>query len=187
MSDNSATTYIAMLRGINVSGKNMIKMPALVKAMEALGLGHVRSYIQSGNLIFETTPMVEQQLGQFIHEQIKKEFGFAVPVLIITPEKLMSVKENNPFLKRNAIDFSQLHVTFLQKEPDPDKVRKIDAEKYLPDEFVIDEKSVYLYCQSGYGKTKLHNGFFESKLKQDATTRNWNTVNKLIEMAESGR
>jgi len=177
--------YIAILRGINVSGKNMVKMPALVKAFERLGFENVKSYVQSGNVIFLSEPAETENLQKRIAEQIEKELELSAPLLVLEESYLKKVIENNPFAQKNGIDLSKLHVTFLSKDPDKAKISKIEPEKYLPDEFIIIEKVIYLNCPDGYGKTKLHNNFFESKLKVDATTRNWKTVNALVELAGS--
>ncbi|CAG4999285.1 hypothetical protein DYBT9275_02194 [Dyadobacter sp. CECT 9275] len=185
MKNNTATTYIALLRGINVSGKNMIKMPALAGAFEELSFAHVRTYVQSGNVIFEAAAEKEETLQQRIQEQISRDFKADVPVLVLRADSLVHLRNGNPFLEDERTDLSKLHITFLSHEPDAEMISKIETDKYLPDTFVIQKQCIYLYCPGGYGKTKLTNNFFESKLKQIATTRNWNTVNKLIEMAAS--
>lgn len=184
MAQNKKSTYVAMLRGVNVSGKNMIKMPALVKSIESIGFKAIRSYIQSGNLVFETATGESLNMARRIHDQINNDFGFDIPVLVIEAKELESIRDENPFVQRSDIDLTKLHVTFLESEPEDDRIALIDPEKYLPDEFVLQGRSIYLYCPIGYGTTKLNNNFFESKLKARATTRNWNTVNKLVEMAK---
>jgi len=184
MSENTKGIYVAILRGVNVSGKNLIKMPALVKSIESIGFEGVKSYIQSGNLVFETAKGEFAEIAKRIHDQINHDFGFDIPVLVIEAKELETIRDGNPFVQRSDIDLSKLHVTFLESEPDEDCIALIDPEKYLPDEFVLIGKTIYLNCPVGYGTTKLNNNFFESKLKVKATTRNWNTVNKLVEMAK---
>jgi uncharacterized protein (DUF1697 family) len=178
-------TYIAMLRGVNVSGKNMIKMPLLAKAMEQMGLQNVRSYIQSGNLVFRAPLDQAADLGEQIRALIKKDFGFDVPVLVIDADTLILVRDENPFLNREETDLTKLHVTFLASVPDEDRLAMLDPEKFLPDIFTVNGSTIYIYCPGGYGNTKLTNNLFESKFKVVATTRNWNTVNKLVELAGS--
>jgi uncharacterized protein (DUF1697 family) len=178
-------TYIALIRGVNVSGKNMMKMPALVKTFESVGLKDVSTYLQSGNVLFkteETDPVVFQEQ---IYNQISKDFGFSVPVMIIEPEYISKVRDNNPFLKREDIDLTKLYVTFLSKKPDESDLAKIDAGLYAPEEYMVTEKVIYLYYPAGAGHSKLHNNFFEKKLKVTATTRNWNTVNTLVELSKA--
>lgn len=185
MKNDQKNTYIAILRGINVSAKNMVKMPALVKAFESIGFENVRSYVQSGNVVFRSEPAEPENLQRLIAEQLEKDLGLSVPLLVLQETYLKQVSENNPFIKRQEVDLTKLHVTFLAREPNQENVFKIDPDKYDPDEFIIDKKVIYLNCPGGYGKTKLHNNFFESKLKVDATTRNWKTVNALVELASS--
>ena len=163
----------------------MVKMPALVKAFENLGFENVKSYVQSGNVVFQSEPTEPENLQKRIAEQIEQGLALSVPLLVLEEEYLKMVSESNPFAKREGIDLTKLHVTFLSVEPDKEKIVKIEPEKYLPDEFIIIEKVIYLICPDGYGRTKLHNNFFESKLKVDATTRNWKTVNALVELARS--
>lgn len=176
-------TYIAILRGINVSGKNMIKMPILVKTFESLGLANVKTYVQSGNVIFQSESKIPEDLQKHIYEQIDKDLGTQIPVIVLESKYIIEIQGNNPFAKIKDIDLTKLHVTFLSEKPDGENISKIDAAKYAPDEFIIDSKVIYLYCPGGYGNTKLNNNFFENKLKVNATTRNWNTVNKLVELS----
>lgn len=181
-SEKAGNSYIAILRGINVSARNMIKMSALTQSFENMGFEQVKTYIQSGNVIFTSKSDDLNQLARHIEEQIRKDFNAQVPVIILENHFLMEVQEKNPFLTRKNIDLTKLHITFLSEEPQLDNVAKIDAVRYVPDEFIIAGKVIYLYCPGGYGTTKLNNGFFEHKLKVTATTRNWNTVNKLVEL-----
>ncbi len=178
---NTQTRFIAVLRGINVSGKNMIKMPNLVKTFEDLGFADVNTYLQSGNILFRSGEK-NTDWEQKIRHQIDKDFGLSVPVIVFSHEYLQRIREENPFTGKTGIDQNKLHVTFLSEEPSRENFEKIKAEQYLPDEFILRDKVIYLFCPAGYGNTKLHNNFFENKLKVMATTRNWNTVNKLAEL-----
>ena len=175
-------TYIAILRGINVSGKNMIKMPALIKTVEGMGYKNVKTYVQSGNVIFQSELTNTEDLEKQIYEQIEKDFGTKIPVIILKSDLISKIQRSNPFIKMKDIDLTKLHITFLSEEPNKDNIVKIEPAKYMPDEFIFDSKVIYLYCPGGYGTTKLNNTFFENKLKVSATTRNWNTVNKLVEL-----
>jgi uncharacterized protein (DUF1697 family) len=175
-------TYIALLRGINVSGQKMIKMGDLIKALEELNFSNIRTYIQSGNIIFQCDKTDPSQLAVKIAGKISDHFRFEVPVVIRTLAELKQVSENNPFLVKRTEDVNKLHVTFLNKEPDPGDLRKAEENSFLPDEFIVSGKEVYLFCPNGYGRTKLTNTFFENKLKSTATTRNWKTIRQLLVM-----
>ena len=172
-------TYISILRGINVGGHKMIKMDALRKMYETLDFTGVKTYIQSGNVIFVYKKANCEDLENKIAENIVKIFGFDVPVMVKTSDEILEVLQNNPFLEKPDEDEKALHVTFLSKIPDAADVEKIKNVEYAGDEFVIVGKNVYLYCVNSYHKTKLSNNFFENKLKVTATTRNWKTVNEL--------
>ncbi len=175
-------TYIALLRGINVSGKNMIKMNELVVHLSSLHYKNTRTYIQSGNIIFECDAKEEKVFENEIHQLIAVKFGLMVPVLVKTDSAIKKIFENNPFINNNNLDINKMHVTFLSETPIKENIVKLIESKIESDEFILTNDAVYLYCGNGYGNTKLNNNFFESKLKVSATTRNWKTVGKLVEM-----
>lgn len=177
-------TYISMLRGINVSGRNMIKMDALRNMYESLNFKNVKTYIQSGNVVFKTKTTKPQDLENKIAKQIKKEFGFDIPVMVKETAELTTVFNQNPFLLKQKKDITKLHVTFLSDEPQKASIDMIKEGQYAEDEFKINDKVVYLFCPNGYGNTKLTNTFFENKLKVIATTRNWKTITELVNIAE---
>lgn len=178
-------TYVTILRGINVSGHNMIKMADLKKMFETLPFENVQTYIQSGNIVFNAKPENDQNLEKLIHDTIQKTFSFSVPVIVLEEKELKNVQQNNPFLTERNEDAAKLHVTFLDAIPGIDLVDKLkEKANFLPDEWILDEKAIYLFCPNGYGKTKLNNNFFENKLKVTATTRNWKTVNELVSMSD---
>jgi uncharacterized protein (DUF1697 family) len=176
--------YIALLRGINVSGKNSIKMDALVSSFKGFGFENVKSYIQSGNLIFHSKVKNSEEIRLMIENMIEIKFSLDVSVIIRTKADIEQVIKNNPFLKDKIVEIDRLYVTFLSETPDNNIINKLNLSKNEGEEFQIIDKEVYLYCPNGYGRTKLNNNIFESKLKVKATTRNWNTVNKLMEIAE---
>ena len=174
--------YIALLRGINVGAQKSIKMEALRQLLATHGWQNVRTYIQSGNLIFESLEPNPQQLAEQLAQLIAAQFGFEVPTLVIALPEWQRIIADNPFLPDTA-DTAYLHCTFLAAAPDPDRVAAFATAAYAPDELQIIDRTVYLRCPNGYGNTKLHNSFLENKLKQTATTRNWRTVCTLAEMA----
>jgi uncharacterized protein (DUF1697 family) len=177
------TTYISILRGINLGGHNTIKMDALKKLFADIGFANIQTYIQSGNIVYQYKKTDIKKLDALIKKEIKQQFGYDVPVITLTFDELKKVAGSNPFLNDKAKDTSYLHVTFLADKPQSENFDKIKDFKYQSDEFQLIDKAVYLYCPNGYGNTKLSNNFFESKLKVTATTRNWKTTNELISIA----
>ena len=181
------TTYISILRGINVGGHNPVKMDALRLLYAELGYSAIQSYIQSGNIIFNSGLSDIPKLENNIREKIFETFGLNVSVLVMTAGELNTALQNNPFIKDKMKNPAFIHLTFLSRLPDKELVEKIPAGFYLPDEFFISGKIIYLYCPAGYGNTKLSNNFFENKLKLTATTRNLNTSNVLLNLAEKNK
>jgi len=178
-------TYICMLRGINVSGQKLIKMEDLRLTFEIMGFKNVRTYIQSGNIIFESKESNSEDIENLIKKTILNEYGYDVSVMVKQKKELVEVLENNPLIKSGNEDHSKLHVTFLSDTPLEENLKKIKGADYGSGEFFVSGNTVYLYCPDGYGRTKLSNNFFENKLKVTATTRNWKTVTKLVELSDS--
>ena len=180
-------TFIALLRGINVSGAKTIKMDNLRKTFQRQGFENVATYIQSGNVVFTASETATSQLAAKIAESIKTNFGFDVPVIVLSVAELKTITENNP-LNNGTRDTAFLHVTFLAENPAAFNLSDIEAKKQGEEEIMISGKVIYLFCPHGYGKTKLTNTFLESKLKVPATTRNWKTCGELLRMAaETGQ
>jgi len=176
--------YIAMLRGINVSGKNLIKMEQLRASFTALGFANVKTYVQSGNIIFEAPHETAASLSGKIERQILRDFGFSVPVLLKTSNEMAEIIKHNPLLKVPAIDHSKLHITFLSDAPPKTALEQLQPLAVTPEQFRIVGREIYLYCPKGYGNTKLSNTAIEKKLSLRATTRNWNTAKTLLAMAQ---
>ncbi|TAL67153.1 MAG: DUF1697 domain-containing protein [Bacteroidetes bacterium] len=176
-------TYISILRGINVSGQKKIQMADLKVLYEELKFKDVITYIQSGNVIFKTDKKLSStEIVKKIEKKIFEKFKFDVPVIIRTIADMKKVQTVNPFIKQKGIDIERLYVTFLAELPKKTELEKIGTLDFSPEKFLIIGKEIYLHCPNGYGRTKLNNNFFENKLKVVATTRNWNTVNKLVEI-----
>ncbi len=176
-------TYIALLRGINVSAQKMMKMTELLALCQGLGFANVKTYIQSGNVVFQTENLDIPEIERLIADKITEEFKFTVPVLVKNTTEWLGILQNNPFVNERREDPTKLHVTLLAGEPDPTRLATIAPALYAPDEFRVVENVIYLFCPNGYGRTKLHNNFFESKLKLNATTRNWKTMQELMHLA----
>lgn len=174
--------YVTILRGINVSGQKKIKMADLSALYQSLGYANVRTYIQSGNVVFGAPAGKAEKIAGDIEQGIYKAFGFEVPVIVRTHGEMSKVVRSNPFLKESGIDFSKLHVTFLDAVPDRERLREFYPAIPGQDRCQVKGAEVFLYCPGGYGKTRLSNTFLEKRLDRRATTRNWKTVNVLNEM-----
>jgi uncharacterized protein (DUF1697 family) len=180
------SSFITLLRGINVSGHNMIKMAELKALYESLGFRDVTTYIQSGNVVFQTEKASNDLVEASIEKAIEKKFGFQVPVIARKPGELAKVIRANPFAGRRGVDESKLYVTFLKTKPAPAVVKALpSAASRSTDQYHIAGNEIYLYCPDGYGRTLLNNTFFEKQVKLMATTRNWKTVNTLYVMASN--
>jgi len=175
-------TYISILRGINVSGQKKIKMVDLKTLYKKIGFQDIQTYIQSGNVIFNSEQTDKKGIIEKIEEKISKQYGFTIPVRLLEIQELKEVFSNNPFLNNRNEDINKLHVTFLKEEPKSEYVKEITIIQSASDEFILKGKTIYVFCPNGYGRTKLTNTFFEKKLKTTATTRNWKTIGKLVEL-----
>jgi uncharacterized protein (DUF1697 family) len=175
-------TYISLLRGINVSGQKKVNMRELKAVYESLGFDNVRTYIQSGNVVFNYKKTPVKKLIADLEKAIAESFRFDVPVQIRTRKEMHKVIAENPFMKEKGLELEKHYVIFLAEEPGKAQLEKINDLSYPPERFVISGTTIYFYCPNGYGNAKLNNNLFESKLKVSATTRNWKTVNVLAEM-----
>lgn len=178
------TKHLALLRGINVSGHNMIKMDALKKMLENMGFQNVETYIQSGNVFVDSDEENAASVGFKIKQEIFREFGHDVPVVVITKNDLELCFKNNPYLKEKDCDTKKLYVAFISKELSPLALNDLKISNFKPDEAAIDASRIYIKYAVGAGKTKLDQKYIEKKLNATATIRNWNTVTKLLEMYE---
>jgi len=179
------STYISLLRGINVSGQKKILMANLKVLYEQLNFKNVQTYIQSGNVVFDFDEKnSNQEIAQLIEDAITEHYGFNVPILIRNSVELQNTINKNPFVMEAESNPAQVLVTLLSASPKEDNLRKLVGVNFPPDRFAIHDLDIYIHCPQGYGNSKLSNNFFETKLKIQATTRNWKTINKLLEMAD---
>ena len=176
-----ALTYLALLRGVNVGGKNCLAMKELATLFVITGCSDVRTFIQSGNVVFRAPASLYSFLSDALPELIERRFGFHVPVVLRTSDELAAVVAGNPFLKSGAPE-AALHVAFLRDEPTAEQVSSLDPERSPPDRFVVIGAEIYLHLPAGVANSKLTNAYFDSKLKTVSTARNWRTVNKLLAM-----
>jgi uncharacterized protein (DUF1697 family) len=172
--------YVALLRGVNVGGKNKLPMKELVGLFVEAGCKSVRSYIQSGNVIFEASPNTAAKLSDEISTQILKRCGFRTTVLLRTSEQLAQIISNNPFVKAGNAE-ETFHVMFLAGVPKASELKNLDPDRSPPDEFSVQGQEIYLMLRNGAAKTRLTNAYFDSKLSTISTSRNWRTVKKLFD------
>lgn len=174
--------YIAIIRAINVGGHNKVNMKALREGMEKHKYKDVRTYIQSGNLVFRSPLSSVDAIEKSLSKLLKSTFDVNVPVLVRDETEWKRTIKRNPFLDRTE-DFTKLLVTFLSEKPSPELVKATSLINFAHDLFQIDGKDIYLYCMDGYGKCDIPNNFFEKHLKVKGTTRNWKTVLELGRLA----
>ena len=176
--------YISVLRGINVGGHKKIKMADLKALYIGLEFTNVITYIQSGNVIFESSETNVSLLIDKIEGGILKQYGFEVPVLIRTTEVWHNIIQNHPFDVDALENLTTISVTLLSSAPSETSFTTLMSYVKAPDLLTLDDKTIYLYTPNGYGKTKITTNFIEKKLEVKATTRNWKSVMKLHELSK---
>jgi uncharacterized protein (DUF1697 family) len=178
------TVGIAMLRGVNVGGHNRIKMQELRALCETLRLRDAQTYVHSGNVVFRTDERDWAALTKKLENGIARKFGFRPSVVLRTVAQMRGVVARNPFAKRSGIEPSKLLVTFLAGQPSAEARETLRAMKTEPEEMWIDAREAYIYFPNGMARPKLSWPAIERVLKVIGTGRNWNSVTKLLEMAE---
>ncbi|WP_329221966.1 DUF1697 domain-containing protein [Streptomyces sp. NBC_01485] len=180
------TTYAALLRGINVGGSKKLPMAELRTLLAGLDLGDVRTYLQSGQAVFTSGHGDEESLAAEIGAAIEKHFGFAADVIVRDHAFLKAVADNCPF-PAAELEARQLHVTYFSAPVDEERYAGIDRDAHLPEEFRLGDRVLYLYAPDGLGRSKLAEQLSKPRVNKGliATTRNWNTVVKLVEMTQA--
>tara|TARA_R110000744_G_scaffold5802_1_gene20515 strand:+ start:535 stop:1083 length:549 start_codon:yes stop_codon:yes gene_type:complete len=175
-------TYVAFLRGINVSGKRKVPMAELRAMCKKLSLQDVKTYIQSGNIVFKSSIAQTNDVAILLHNEIQKHFNFDVPVIVKTIEDLSQIIEKNPFNSQEDISANKIYFVLLNSLPANELLEKLSEETFENEAYAVVDDCVYLKCSLGYGKAKLNNNLIERKLKVLATTRNYRTMNKMLEI-----
>ncbi|WP_420712276.1 DUF1697 domain-containing protein [Streptomyces sp. NRRL S-920] len=175
--------YAALLRGINVSGHKKVPMAQLRALLEGLGHGGVQTYLQSGNAVFTAERGDEESLAAQLRTAIEEHFGFAVEVLVRDGAYLRAVADACPF-PAAELEAKQLHVTYFSAPVDAERFATIDRTAFLPEEFGLGDRALYLYAPEGLGRSRLGEQLSRPALNKGliATSRNWNTVTRLVEM-----
>jgi uncharacterized protein (DUF1697 family) len=182
------TIYIALLRGINVGGKNIIKMAELKKVFEEMGLCDVKTYIQSGNVLFKSNED-EESLRKKIEREIEESFGFSVSVILRSAEELEQIILNCPFSKEEVCEAEyvskaiSLYVSLLTHAPSKENIERLNVYRSESEEYKIVGREVYLLFRNSIRNSKLANNL--QKLDVPTTVRNWNTINKLVTLAKN--
>ncbi|HYF94633.1 MAG TPA: DUF1697 domain-containing protein [Symbiobacteriaceae bacterium] len=176
--------YVALLRGINVSGQKLIKMAELKRMFEDMGFTRVQTYIQSGNVIFAAAPAEDPgALRRRIEERIEAVFGWAVPVVLRTPAEFAQIIESSPYRAEELPPGESLYVALLAEAPAQEGIDRLMAWPCNGDEFRLMGREIYIIYRQGAGRSKLTTNLFEQKLKVAATARNWQTISKLAALA----
>ena len=178
------TTHLALLRAINVSGHNMMKMEALKTMLENIGFTNVRTYLQSGNVFVDTEEESASKVGFMIKQEIFKVFGHEVPTIVIAKEDLELCFKNSPYIKEKDIDTKKLYVVFVSTILKKENINDLKISQFKPDEASIDGNRIFIKYAVGAGKTRLEGKYIEKKLNVTVTMRNWNTVTNLLKMYE---
>lgn len=172
--------YIALLRGINVGGNRSLKMADLVRTFEKAGASDVKTYIQSGNVVFAHASRAEAKLAGELEAAIAKASGHDVPVILRSTAQLAAVVEANPFPRAKP---EELHVFFMAKQPAAGALESFDAKPFAPDRFELVGRELYLMLPNGLGRSKLAATIARKSPAKEATARNWRTIEKLVAMA----
>ncbi len=172
-------TYAALLRGINVGGKNKMPMTDLITLCTEAGGVAVQTYIQSGNVVFQADAEAAAELPAKLTALIAERFCYRVPVVLRSASQLEAAVYDNPFLEQNVPE-ETLHVMFLAALPSAEQVASLDPDRSAPDAFAVRHSEIYLHLPNGVKDTKLTNAYFDAKLATVSTSRNWKTVTALL-------
>jgi uncharacterized protein (DUF1697 family) len=175
--------YIALLRSVNVAGHGRLSMVDLQESFVSLGHAHVSTYIQTGNVLFESPRKNLPRLTADLEAQLERDFGSAPAVILRTVPDFQRIVATSPFPRKGA-DPARHHVTFLAERPSEERLAAFSAPASGRDELVIIDQEVYVHTPDGYADTKLTGALLERRLGVVSTTRNWNTVTKLCALAE---
>ena len=182
MTDGTYTNLlVALLRAVNVGGKNRLPMTVVAEIFSDAGAVDVQTYIQSDNVVFRATPGIAELLPSVVTAAIMENFGFSVPVIVRSAAEFRRLARDNPFLG-DGVDTTKLHVTFLSDRPDAARAEALDPGPASTDKLAVQGHEVYLHCPNGMGRSRLTTAYLDAKLATTSTIRNWKTVLKLVDM-----
>jgi uncharacterized protein (DUF1697 family) len=177
-------TFVSLLRGVNMTGHNSVKMTELASLCRAMGCIDPQTFIQSGNIVFSVSDNTDPaSLTSMIEEGIRDKWGYNVPAMIRTVVDLENIMSANPYLGVPGFDPARMAVIFLHEEASQEQIERVAGVNYPPDLFSIKGKEIYTWCPDGFGRTKIYTNFFEKKMKVTGTARNWKTVKSLLDLA----
>lgn len=174
--------YVALLRGINVGGRTKVAMADLRDLLTGLGHTDVRTHLQSGNAVFTSTATRPSTVESAIERRIKKALGLTLDVMVRSRDELAGVIERNTLPTTNG---SRLVVTFLSGPPDRGRLAELDPAEFAPEQFQIGEREIYLWCPNGIHDSPVVKALSEKRVGQVGTARNWNTVTRLLTLADA--
>lgn len=175
---------IAMLRAVNLAGHNRVRMDALCALCSSLKLRDPRTYVQSGNVVFQTAELDLAKVARRIEDGMERDFGFRTHVIVRNAAEMRDVVARNPFAKRRDVESAKLIVLFFAEKPGADAREKLKSAKANKEELHLDGRELYIHFPDGMGRSKVSTSGIERMLKVPGTGRNWNSVTKLLEMAE---
>ena len=178
--------YVALLRGINVSGQKKILMKDLRELLSKNeNLQNIKTYIQTGNVIFDSDLESTSQLSEIIHTYIYRAYNFKVPVITSSKSYWDEIIKGNPYLNDKTIDINHVSTTILEKKPTKENIAILKTMNFYPDTYIISERIIYTVYPNGVGRSKMTNSVFEKKMETAATSRNWKTMCKIQEFLSS--
>lgn len=174
--------HVALLRGVNVGGKNRLPMKALADVFTSLGAKRVTTYIQSGNVVFAAPAALAKKLPGLVEAALEKEVGVTSPILLVSADELERALATNPFA---AEDPARLSITFLREAPTKERIAALDPNRSPPDRFAVDGRFFFLHTPNGIGKSKITSAWVDTKLATIGTNRNLDTVRALLDLARA--
>lgn len=184
MAARTAGMHVALLRGINL-GRRRIPMKDLARIFEEAGCADVRTYIQSGNVVYRAGAALARRIPDLVQAAIAEGYGFDAPVVTRTAAEIAAIVRANPYADKAAAEPKSVHVAFLKDRPVARAVSALDPDRSPPDSFVVRGREIYLHYPNGAGRSKLTNPWFDARLRTVSTSRNWRTVTTLEEMART--
>lgn len=184
--DSTLNTFISLLRGINVGGHKKVLMADLKALYQSLNFSDVTTYIQSGNVIFNSDVSDQFKLKSEIEQTIEQQYGFAVPVELRTGAELEKIRNALPFENIDVKkDGGKAMIIFLSSQPTEENIAKLSPFVNSSEQLCVGEQCLYLYCGNGFGNSKLTNKLLENKLQVSTTSRNLKTLIKLCDLARA--